>query len=277
MCSVECFSVCVKTPSDTKCHPEAWPPLLFSFYHCTLLTAASLLTCGGSDFKRTSLHFKSQQLPLQLLRLPRARTSAQLSAAQILCIPWPFLPLLPALTPPQTRAVEIIIFYACHSSPHSDKDYERRTKPTGLQTGTSDSLHVRIYAQIVLVCSATIPLSADTVTQERRRLGINIRLKFLSRTLGKARGVQIWHRRHDPPRIVCILPPYLSVCQSRRGQSRMNLHLFEVALLIHAKETWDFFFFLKRGDSNKHRDCLILLCFLFSLVKTVLLSPCLQV
>lgn len=145
----------------------------------------------GAPFKLTSLHFKSQQLPLQFLRLPHACTCTQLSAAQMLCIPWPFLPPLPALTPPQPRAVEIIIFYACHSSPHTDKDYERRTKLTCLQTCMSLSLCVHICGLIVLVCSGTIPLHANIAMQEHRhrRLGINIRMKFLSKTLGKARGV----------------------------------------------------------------------------------------
>ena len=33
------------------------------------------------------------------------------------------------------------------------------------------------------------------------------------------------------------LPTYLSICQSRRGHSTTNLHVFDVLLLIHANET----------------------------------------
>lgn len=87
--------------------------------------------------------------------------------------------------------------------------------------------------------------------------------------------VLIWHRRHDLRRIICILPTYLSICQSRKGQSRTNLHLFEVALLIHAKETWEFFFF--EEGRLPISTMTVWSCYVFLLVKTILLSPCLQV
>lgn len=63
----------------------------------------------------------------------------------------------------------------------------------------------------------------------------------------------------------------------------MNLHLFEVVLLIHANETlhkgdWVKF---ERGEKSpsKHRDCLILLCLLVLalLVEPILLSKYLYV
>lgn len=69
----------------------------------------------------------------------------------------------------------------------------------------------------------------------------------------------------------------------------MNLHLFEVALLIHAKETWEHFFFLRGGGAgwrrgegavpSKHRDCLIWLRLLLpvGLVEATLLSKFLHV
>lgn len=97
----------------------------------------------------------------------------------------------------------------------------------------------------------------------------------------KAIGVWFWHP--DLERTEWVLPTYLSICQSRRGHSRMNLHLFEVALLIHAKETWEKFEggggCGGGGSPSKHRDCLILLCLLVLvlLVETILLSKCLHV
>lgn len=64
----------------------------------------------------------------------------------------------------------------------------------------------------------------------------------------------------------------------------MNLHLFEVALLIHAKEAWENFEGvgwggIKKKSPSKHMDCLILLCLLVlvPLVETILLFKCLQV
>lgn len=63
----------------------------------------------------------------------------------------------------------------------------------------------------------------------------------------------------------------------------MNLHLFEVALLIHAKERY-FFKGRRRvvgggGVPGKHRDCLIWLCLLVPVgfVETTLLSKFLHV
>lgn len=169
-----------KAPQKPNATPKHGRRSSSPFITARFLPLRPCLPVTGAPFKRTSLHFKSQQLPLQFLRLPHARTCTQLSAAQILCIPWPFLPPLPALTPPQPRAVEIIIFYACHSSPHTDKDYEIHTKLTCLQTCMSLSLRVSICAQPALVCSATAPLHANSVMQEHRsrRLGFNIRLTF---------------------------------------------------------------------------------------------------
>lgn len=62
----------------------------------------------------------------------------------------------------------------------------------------------------------------------------------------------------------------------------MNLHLFEVALLIHAKETWEKFEgggWAGWGSPSKHGDCLILLCLLVLVlhVEAILLSKCLHV
>lgn len=104
------------------------------FISAHFLLPLPCLPVTGAPFKRTSLHFKRQRLPLPFLRLPHTCTRTQLSAAQILYIPWPSLPPLPELTPPQPRVVEKIIFYACHSSPHTDTAYERHTEPTLLPT-----------------------------------------------------------------------------------------------------------------------------------------------
>lgn len=81
--------------------------------------------------------------------------------------------------------------------------------------------------------------------------GINMHyVNTLYKNLGvqKATRVEFWHRHTSLERINhsnkfgWSLPTYLSICQSRRGASTMNLHLFEVVLLIHANET------LHKGD-----------------------------
>lgn len=154
LCSVECFSsVCAKSPqipNATPKHGRCSSPPFISVHSLLLLPC---LPVTGAPFKRTSLHFKRQRLPLQFGRLPHTRTRTQLSAARMLCIPWPCLPPLPELTPPQPRVVEIIIFYACHSSPHTDTVYERHTKPTCLPTfvwarvSFSLSLCLHVYAR----------------------------------------------------------------------------------------------------------------------------------
>lgn len=76
-----------------------------------------------------------------------------------------------------------------------------------------------------------------------------------------------------------VLPTHLSICQSRRGHSGMNLHLFEVALLIHVKETWEKFEGGAGRVPSKHGDCLISLCLLVlvQLMETILLSKFLHV
>lgn len=123
-------SLC-KKPSATECHPKAWALLLFSFYHRTLLALAPLLTCDKSAFQTHLIAFQTPVTPTPISKTPpHRRTRTQLSAAQILYIPWPSLPPLPELTPPQPLVVEKIIFYACHSSPHTDTAYERHTEPT---------------------------------------------------------------------------------------------------------------------------------------------------
>lgn len=126
--------VCAKSPQIPNATPKhgrcSSPP--FISVHSLLLLACLPVT--GAPFKRTSLHFKRRRLPLQFGRLPRTRTRTQLSAARMPRIPWPSLLPLPELTPPQPRVVEIIIFYAFYSSPHTDTVYERRTKPTCLPT-----------------------------------------------------------------------------------------------------------------------------------------------
>ena len=136
-----------KKPSDTECHLKAWALLLSSFYQRGSLLSLPSLPVIGAPFKRTSLHFKRPWLPLPFPRLPRRRTRTQLSAAQILYIPWPSLPPLPELTPPQHWAVEKMIFYACHSSPHTDTAYERHTEPTSLPFR-----HVCVHAYLCTAC-----------------------------------------------------------------------------------------------------------------------------
>lgn len=150
-------SDCAKSPQIPNAilkhgHFSSPPFITVHFLH-----SLPCLPVTGAPFKSTSLHFKRQWLPLPFPRLPRRRTRTQLSAAQILYIPWPSLPPLPELTPPQPRVVEKIIFYACHSSPHTDTAYERHTEPTSLPTFVwvscvSPSALTYICVLLVFIC-----------------------------------------------------------------------------------------------------------------------------
>lgn len=146
--------------------------------------------------KRSSLHFKSPQLPLPVSQTPtHARTCAQLSAVQILFIPWPFLPPLPALTPPQLRAVEIIIFYACHSSPHTDKDYKRWTKRS--------CLHVFLAPCSYLYADCFCVLSYDTLTCKHCNAGTQthtIRYQYIWNFF-----LKLWERPEEFRSATCIM------------------------------------------------------------------------
>lgn len=126
-------SVCAKSPQIPNATPKHGHFSSSPFITVHFLLLLPCLPVTGAPFKRTSLHFKRRDSHSPFLRLPRTRTRTQLSAAQILYIPWPSLPPLPELTPPQPRVVEKIIFYACHGSPHRDAAYERRSKPTSLR------------------------------------------------------------------------------------------------------------------------------------------------
>lgn len=142
------FSVCAKSPqilNATLKHGHFSSP----FITVHVLLSLPCLPVTGAPFKRTSLHFKRQRLPLPFPRLPHRRTRTQLTAAQILYIPWPSLPPLPELTPPQPRLVEKIIFYAFRSSPHTDTAYERHTEPTFLPTfGCVSCMSPSVYLSV---------------------------------------------------------------------------------------------------------------------------------
>lgn len=133
----ECFSsVRAKSPSDTKCHPEAWAPLLFSFYHRTLLALFTMLTCDRSSFQKHLIAFQTPATPTPISKAPtQTYTHARSCQLPKYCIsPGLLLPALPELTPPQPRLVGKIIFYACFSSPHIETAYERHSKPALLPT-----------------------------------------------------------------------------------------------------------------------------------------------
>lgn len=146
------LSLCEK-PSDTKCHPKAWALLLFSFYHCTLLAFAPHLTCDRSVFQTHLIAFQTPVTPTPVSKTPTYTFAHTAVSCPNIRIPWPFLPPLPELTPPQPRVVEIIIFYACHSSPHKDTAYERHTKPTCLQTFVWVSCMLLSLSPVLSVCS----------------------------------------------------------------------------------------------------------------------------
>lgn len=131
------LSLC-KKPSDTELPPKSARALLLSsFYHRTppLLRLSARYTCDRSAFQTHLIAFQTPVTPTPSFpRLPLRRVRTQLSAAQILHVPWPSLPPFPEPTPPQPRVVERMIFYACHSSPHTDTAYERHAEPTLLPT-----------------------------------------------------------------------------------------------------------------------------------------------
>lgn len=128
-------SVCAKSPQIPNAtlrhgHLSSSPFIAYtscSLYHAylwqELLSKAPHCISNASD---SLSHFQSSHSDVH------ART--QLPAAQILYIPWPPLPALPELTPPQPRLVGKIIFYACYSSPHRETAYERYNKPASLPT-----------------------------------------------------------------------------------------------------------------------------------------------
>lgn len=150
-------SVCAKSPqipNATLKHGHFSSP--FITVHFLLLLP--LLTCDGCAFQTHLIAFQTPVTPTPVSKTPthtHTRTRTQLSAAQILYIPWPSLPPLPELTPPQPRVVEKIIFYACHSSPHTDTAYERRTEPAFLPTfvcALCTCLSLSIYIYMFAAC-----------------------------------------------------------------------------------------------------------------------------
>lgn len=146
-------SVCAKSPQIPNATLKHGHFASSPFITVHFLLLLPCLPVTGAPFKRTSLHFKRQWLPLPFLRLPHRHTRTQLSVAQILYIPWPSLPPLPELTPPQPRVVEKIIFYACHSSPHTDTAYERHTEPTFLPTFVCVScMSLSMFTYIRVAC-----------------------------------------------------------------------------------------------------------------------------